>query len=361
MASRVYNFGAGPAMLPEEVLRQAQQEFLNWQGTGMSIVEISHRSSDFADLLIQTEQDLRQLLIIPENYRVLFLSAPARAQFAMIPMNLLRGKKSADYLETGVWSKMAIDEAQRYTRVNIAASAAAMQYRSIPDRGQWDLNPDAAYVYYTHNETINGLLFATIPQVGEIPLVCDMTSSLLTQPLDISRYGLVFAGAQKNIAPAGLTIVIVRHDLLGEELAITPSVFNYQLQDTYQSLYYTPNTFSIYMASLMFKWLKGQGGVPEMWQRNRQKSQTLYNYIDNSDFYFNLVAGQYRSHCNVPFQLRDEKLVTTFLDEAKSTNLVALKGHRLVGGLRASLYNAMPQAGVESLIGFMQDFARRYA
>lgn len=354
--NRSYNFGAGPAMLPEEILRQAQEELLNWQHSGMSIVEISHRTPEFSDLVSETEHDFRKLASIPNNYRVLFLAAPARAQFAMIPMNLLRGKKQADYIETGIWSKLAIEEAQRYAEVNVAASSASTRYREIPERNSWKLNENAAYVYFTHNETINGVIFPDVPSVDDVPLVCDMTSSLLTQPLDITRYGLVFAGSQKNIAPAGLTLVIIRNDLLGDALPITPSIFNYELLDSYQSLYYTPTSFSIYMAGLMFKWLKSQGGISEMWRRNLHKAQTFYNFIDQSDFYYNSIEKNYRSHCNIPFQLRNETLLSLFLEEAQKANLTALKGHRLLGGLRASFYNAMPQAGVDSLIEFMEHF-----
>lgn len=360
-SARVYNFGAGPATLPEEILLQAKEELLNWQNTGMSVIEISHRSAEFSELVKKTEQDFRDLLAIPKDYRVLFLSAPARAQFAMIPMNLLRGKKQADYIETGVWSHLAIEEAKRYTTVNVAASSAASHYNKVPDQTSWHINKEAAYVYFTHNETIDGVIFPMVPQIENVPLVSDMTSSLLTQPLDISQYGLVFAGSQKNIGPAGLTIVVVRDDLLGDVLPITPSIFNYQLLAQYESLYYTPTSFTLYMAGLMFSWLKSQGGINEMWQRNQRKAQTLYRCIDSSDFYLNSVLPAYRSPCNVPFKLSKENLTPIFLEEARQANLAGIQGHRLLGGLRASLYNAMPQAGVDALVEFMQDFKKKYA
>lgn len=358
--TRVYNFGAGPAILPEEILKQAQEELLNWRGTGMSIVETSVRAPSFMEMLAEAEQDLRDLLTIPEQYKVLFIAGPARAQFAMIPMNLSHDKKTADYIDTGIWSYMASEEAKRYIKVNIVASSKESKYTYIPPKKDWQLNPDAAYVYYTANETINGVEFLEDPDTGNIPLVSDMTSNLLSKPLDITKFGLIFAGAQKNIAPAGLTIVIVREDLIGHPLPSTPTVYDYKIQADNKSLYNTACSFSCYMAGLMFRWLKKQGSLDAIYIRNRRKAEKLYQAIDESDFYINHIDPQCRSLMNVPFILPDETLTPEFLKQAKLNNLTALKGHRLLGGLRASIYNAMPEEGIDQLIAFMRNFEKQY-
>lgn len=357
--TRIYNFSAGPAMLPEAVMRQAQAEFLDWQSSGMSVVEISHRSKPFEDLLQEAEHDLRDLLKVPKNYHVIFLAAPARAQFAMIPMNLLRGKTTADYIDTGIWSHMAAEEGKKYCEVNVAASNQN-HLSTIPARSTWQLNPDAAYVHYTSNETINGLEFPGIPDVGNVPLVVDMTSSLFSRTLDVSRFGLIYAGCQKNFAPSGMTLIIVREDLLGNALPFTPTVLDYQIQVDNHSLYYTPCSFSCYFAGLTFKWLKQQGGLAEIEKINRRKAAKLYHYIDQSNFYTNSIDPTYRSIMNIPFSLANPDLDQTFLKEAEKNGLTNLKGHRLVGGMRASLYNAMPEEGVDALVEFMQGFTEEF-
>lgn len=358
--ARVYNFGAGPAMLPEVVLQQAQEELLDWQGSGMSIVEISHRSKKFMALVDETTNLLRELLAIPNQYKIIFLAAPCRSQFAMIPLNCIGNKTQADYLDTGLWSHQAIKEAKRYTNVNIVSSSENNGYTTIAKPETWKCDPTSAYLYYCANETVNGLALHEIPDAGTIPLACDMTSCFLAQPVDITRFGIVFAGAQKNIAPAGMTIVIVREDLIGHANAITPTTDNYQVNAAENSLYYTPNSFSIYMANLNFKWLQREGGLSAMQQCNQTKAKLLYEYIDNSGFYHNPVDPNYRSIMNVPFTLADQSLDESFLAEASRAGLAELKGHRTVGGMRASLYNAMPKAGVEALITFMQKFAKAH-
>ena len=359
-AGRVYNFGAGPAMLPAEVMLQAQAEFLDWQGTGMSAMEVSHRSEKYTDMAAQAEADLRALLAVPENYKVLFLQGGATSQFAMAPQNLLRGKASADYLHTGHWSGKALQEARRFCTVNVALSIENNGYTSIPAPEHWRLDPCAAYVYYAENETIHGVQFHAIPETGEVPLVSDMTSSLLSHPLDISRFGIVFAGAQKNIGPAGLVVVIIRDDLVGGAPRNLPSMSDYAVHVQEHSMYNTPPTFSWYLAGLVLRWTLAQGGVGEMENRAIRRSEKLYQLIDNSGFYRNAVAAEYRSHMNVPFTLADSKLDAVFLTEAEAQGLSALRGHRLAGGMRASIYNAMPEAGVDLLIEFMRDFEKRY-
>ncbi|MEE9452643.1 MAG: 3-phosphoserine/phosphohydroxythreonine transaminase [Gammaproteobacteria bacterium] len=358
--ARVYNFGAGPAALPEEVLLQAQEEMLDWQSLGMSVMEVSHRGQNFKDLLQRAEQDLRDLLAIPDDYRVLFLTGPARSQFAMIPSNLLGEKTTADYIDTGMWSHAAIAEGQHFCQVNVAASSESKCYKTIPSQDEWQLNSEAAYCYYTTNETVGGVEFHAIPQVGEVPLVADMTSTLLSRPLDISKFGLIYAGAQKNFGPAGLTVVIVRDDLLDKAVRTTPSVFNYALQAKSQSLYCTPATFACYISGLVFRWIKQQGGLDAMATLNARKSTKLYEFIDNHDFYQNDIDPNYRSWMNIPFTLADEGLNEVFLEEAQVQDLYALKGHRSVGGMRASIYNGMPEAGVDILISFMDEFASRH-
>ncbi len=358
--TRIYNFSAGPAMLPTEVMAQAAREQLDWHGSGMSVMEMSHRSDEFRSIAQAAEADLRELLDIPGAYRVLFLQGGASSQFAMVPLNLLRGKSSADYINTGYWSQQAIAEAQRFCQVDVAASGEASDFMTIPSQSDWQLNPDAAYVHYTPNETIGGVEFHRIPDIGDVPLVADASSNILSRPLKVTEHALIYAGAQKNIGPAGLTVVIARDDLLGFAAPGTPSMFDYLNHAKAQSMYNTPPTFAWYMAGLVFKWVKHQGGVQAMAERNRRKADKLYALIDKSDFYHNPVGPSCRSRMNVPFTLHDTKLDTMFLARAAECGLHALRGHRSVGGMRASIYNAMPEAGVDALIEFMAQFERRY-
>ena len=347
-------------MMPEAVLSRAREEMLDWQGSGMSVMEMSHRGKEFMSIASKAESDLRELLGIPVSYKVLFLQGGASAQFAMVPMNLLRGKGKADYINTGQWSKKAIAEARRYCEVNVAATSEADKFTSIPTQATWQTDPDAAYLHYTPNETIGGVEFHWIPETGDVPLVADMSSTLLSRPLDVSRYGVIYAGAQKNIGPAGLTVVIVREDLMGEVLPGAPTLFDYQVMADNGSMYNTPPTYSWYLAGLVFEWLKGQGGLQAMAEINRRKAGKLYDLIDGSDFYHNPVDPQCRSWMNVPFTLADADLDATFLEQAKAAGLLTLKGHRSVGGMRASIYNAMPEEGVDALVSFMKDFEQRH-
>ena len=354
-----YNFSAGPAVLPKEVLEQAREELLDWHGSGMSVMEMSHRGKQFMQIAERAEADLRELMKIPENYRVLFLQGGASSQFSMVPINLLRGKSSADYIWTGAWGKKAIAEGRRYATVNVAASSEADGFNSVPERAGWRLDKDAAYVHYTPNETIGGVEFHWIPDVGEVPLVADMSSTILSRPVDVSRFGLIYAGAQKNIGPAGLTVVIVRDDLIGRPLEGQPAMFDYAIHADNGSMYNTPPTYAWYLAGLVFQWLKGKGGLEAISVINHRKARLLYDTIDNSDFYSNPVDPDCRSWMNVPFTLADPGLDGTFLEEAAGAGLVTLKGHRSVGGMRASIYNAMPEEGVRALVDFMADFERR--
>jgi len=357
--TRKYNFSAGPAALPEAVLQQAKEEILDWQGSGMSVMEMSHRGKEFMSIAETAEQDLRELLSIPDNYKVLFLQGGASAQFAMVPMNLLRGKNKADYINTGAWSKKAIAEAGRYCEVNVAATSEAEKFSTVPEQSTWHLSSDAAYLHYTPNETIGGVEFPFIPETGDIPLVADMSSTILSRPLDVSKYGVIYAGAQKNIGPAGLTIVIVRDDLIGETLPGTPAMFDYKIHADTGSMYNTPPTYGWYLAGLVFKWLKTQGGLQGIAEINQRKADKLYNAIDQSDFYANPVDPACRSWMNVPFTLANPDLDKIFLEQAAEQGLVTLKGHRSVGGMRASIYNAMPEEGVDALISFMAEFERK--
>lgn len=357
--ARVFNFSAGPAVLPEAVLKQAADEMLEWGDSGSSVMEMSHRGKAFVSIHAQAEADLRELLAIPKNYKVLFLQGGAAAQFAMIPMNLLRGKSSADYVYTGQWSKKAISEAKKYCKVNIAASSEDQNFTYAPVRSAWKLDPNAAYAHYTSNETIGGVEFNWIPDTGDVPLVVDASSHILSRPLDVSRFGLIYAGAQKNIGPAGLTIIIVRDDLIGHAQPATPEVFNYKVQADADSMINTPPTYAIYIAGLVFQWLKKQGGLAAMEKINIGKSTLIYDYLDQSEFYQSPVTKQDRSRMNVPFRLRSESLDDAFLKEAKARGLIELKGHRSVGGMRASIYNAMPMQGVQTLVEFMRDFEKK--
>jgi len=356
--SRVFNFSAGPAVLPREVLEQARAELGDWHGSGMSVMEMSHRGKEFVAIAEKAEADLRELLAIPADYKVLFLQGGASAQFAAVPMNLLRAKTKADYIHTGEWAKKAIGEAKKYCSVNVAASAEKIKFTGIPPLAEWRLDADAAYVHYTPNETIGGVEFHSVPETRGVPLVADMSSTILSRPLDVSRFGLIYAGAQKNIGPAGLTIVIVRADLLGQVLPGTPSVLDYKIAADNGSMYNTPPTYAWYIAGLVFEWLKQKGGLSAMGEINRRKAEQLYNYIDASGFYKNPVERASRSWMNIPFTLPDAALDEPFLKGAKGAGLLQLKGHRSVGGMRASIYNAMPEAGVAALIDYMKEFHR---
>jgi phosphoserine aminotransferase len=357
--SRLYNFGAGPATLPEPVLRRAADEMLEWRASGMSVMEMSHRGKEFIDIAARAEAGLRELMAIPKNYKVLFLQGGASLQFAAVPMNLLRGKKSADYVNTGEWSKKAIKEAKRYCAVNIAASSEDQNFSYAPKQSAWKPDPDAAYLHVCTNETIGGVEFHWVPDTNGVPLVADMSSHILSRPMDVSKYGLIYAGAQKNIGPAGLTVVIVRDDLLGQALPVTPSVLDFKAQAEADSMLNTPSTYSVYIAGLVFDWLKELGGLPAIEKRNRAKAALLYDYLDETEFYFSPVARENRSLMNIPFRLKNDKLDETFLKEAKARGLDQLKGHRAVGGMRASIYNAMPVEGVQALIAFMREFAKK--
>ena len=359
--SRCFNFSAGPAMLPVEVLQRAQQEMLDWNGSGMSVMEMSHRGKEFMSIAEKAEADFRELLSIPNDYAVLFLQGGASAQFAMVPMNLLRGKNKADYINTGAWSKKAIAEAKHYCDVNVAASSEAEKFATIPSVDSWKLQKDAAYLHYTPNETIGGVEFHWVPDAGDVPLVVDMSSTILSRPIDVTKFACIYAGAQKNIGPAGLTIVIVRKDLLGQTISGTPSMFDYQQQAENGSMLNTPPTYAWYLAGLVFEWLKHKGGLAGMAEINQRKAQKLYDAIDQSNFYRNPVDPNCRSWMNVPFTLASADLDKPFLEQAAKRGLKTLKGHRSVGGMRASIYNAMPEEGIDALIAFMQEFEKEHA
>lgn len=358
---QVINFNAGPAMLPEEVLLQAQTEMLDWQGTGMSIMELGHRGHEFKEVAEQAEADLRELMAVPKNYQILFLAGGASTQFAMVPLNLFGDKTSADYVDTGVWSKKAIEEAKRYGTINVVAHTEHRNHLAyIPLQDQWSLNEDAAYVHYTPNETIDGIEFHWVPKTKQVPLVADMTSVILSRPIDVNDYGIIYAGAQKNIGQAGLTIAIIRDDLIKEALPFTPTLYSYKVQAEQHSFYNTPPTYSWYIAALTLAWLKRQGGVSAIYEANKRKSIKLYTIIDQlKDFYVSRIDPECRSIMNVMFYLKDEKLTNTFLDEATELDLKNLRGHRVSGGVRASIYNAVPEEGVDRLAAFMVDFAKR--
>ncbi len=354
--TRAFNFSAGPAALPESVLQTAAAEMLDWHGSGMSVMEMSHRGKEFISIADEAQALLRELLAVPANYKVLFMQGGALAENAIVPMNMLRGKASADYIDTGEWSKKSIKEAAKYGRVNVAASGKAGLYTSIPARAEWQLDPEAAYVHICSNETIGGLEYHFTPDTGAVPLVADMSSDILSRPVDVSKYGLIYGGAQKNIGPAGLTIVIVRDDLIGQALAATPSAFDYKIVADNDSMYNTPPTYAIYIAGLVFQWIKAQGGLAAMAERNRAKAALLYDHLDASALYSSPVQRDCRSLMNVPFKLRDEALDAAFLKGAEARGLLQLKGHRSVGGMRASIYNAMPVEGVQALVAYMKEF-----
>ena len=356
---RAYNFCAGPAALPTAVLEKAQAELLDWHGKGLSIMEMSHRSKDYVAVAEKAEADLRKLMNIPENYKVLFLQGGASLQFSAIPLNLLGKNSKADYIHTGIWSEKATKEAQRYGDINIVEAATSINGKlAISEQSTWNLSDDAAYVHYAENETIGGIQFANIPETDK-PLVSDFSSSILSAPLDVSKFGLIYAGAQKNIGPAGLTLVIVRDDLLDQAKPEIPSLLKYGSQAKNDSMVNTPATYAWYLSGLVFEWLLEQGGVDAMYKTNLEKSKLLYGYIDSSDFYNNPIALPNRSIMNVPFTLADEALDKLFLKEAEENHLLNLAGHRSVGGMRASIYNAVPLEGVQALVNFMDDFAQR--
>lgn len=355
--SRAFNFCAGPAALPTEVLAQAQEQLLDWNGRGLSVMEMSHRSPEFVSIATEAEEDFRELLSINDDYSVLFVQGGASAQFASIPLNLSAPGERVDYVNTGVWSKKAIAEAARYSDVNIVASAEAAQFSQVPEQQTWNCSDKAAYLHYTPNETINGLEFDWVPDANA-PLVADMSSTILSRPIDISRFGVIYAGAQKNIGPAGLAIVIVQNELLGRARQDIPTCMNYKVVAENSSMYNTPPTLAWYFSGLVFKWIKAQGGVAAMEVVNRRKAEKLYGAIDSSDFYNNPVVLNSRSLMNVPFTLSDDRLNSLFVSQAEECGLLNLAGHRSVGGIRASIYNAVPEAAVDALVDFMSVFER---
>jgi phosphoserine aminotransferase len=357
---RAINFSAGPAVLPESVLQQAAAEMLDWQGSGMSVMEMSHRGKEFISIAAKAEADLRALLAVPSNYKVLFLQGGAIGEMAIVPLNLLGDRKGADYINTGEWSKKAIKEAKKYCAPNVTASGEDRGFTYVPARETWTLDPKAAYVHICTNETIGGVEYHWVPDVGAVPLVADMSSHLLSRPVDVAKYGVIYGGAQKNAGPAGLTLVIVRDDLLDRALSVCPSAFHWKEQAEAESMLNTPPTYAIYIAGLVFDWLLAQGGLPAIEQKNIAKASLLYDTLDQSSFYANPVARADRSRMNVPFTLRDAALDEAFLKGAKAAGMVQLKGHRSVGGMRASIYNAMPLEGVQRLVEYMREFERTH-
>ena len=358
---RIFNFGAGPAAMPVEVLERAKAELVNWHQAGMSVMEMSHRGKEFVAIAAEAEADLRTLAAIPSNYRVLFLQGGASMQFAGVPMNLLRGRKSADFVNTGEWSKKAIAEMKKFGEANVVASSEDKNFTYVPKQSVWKRSKDAAYLHICSNETIGGVEFHWTPDTGEVPLVADMSSHILSRQFDVAKFGLVYAGAQKNIGPAGLVIVIVREDLIGQAIAETPTVLDYRKMADADSMVNTPPTFSVYLAGLTFKWLLERGGLAGIERANIDKAKRLYGYLDSQEFYSNPVAKDDRSRMNVPFTLADSSLDAAFLAESEARGLSQLKGHRSVGGMRASIYNAMPIEGVEALIAFMEEFRKKHA
>jgi len=361
--SKIFNFCAGPAMLPDAVMEQAQQEFRNWQGFGVSVMEMSHRSPEYMAMAAEAEQDLRDLLNVPDNYKVLFLQGGGRGQFASVPLNLLGDKLEADYLLTGQWSKSAVVEAKKHARIvetDIMTTTASGK-KSVLPCADWKINAGSAYVHYCPNETTEGIEVFDVPETGVVPLVADMSSTILSRPIDVSKFGLIYAGAQKNVGPSGLAIVIVREDLIGKARTAIPSIFDYKVQADADSMFNTPSTYAWYLAGLVFKWLKAEGGIAEIEKKNIAKANLLYNCIDQSDFYRNDIDSSVRSRMNVPFYLADEGLNEAFLAESKAAGLLTLKGHKAVGGMRASIYNAMPIEGVQALVDFMVSFEKKHA
>ncbi len=358
--TRVFNFSPGPATLPESVLRQAADEMLDWHGSGMSVMEMSHRGKEFMGIHAEAESLLRELMAIPASYKVLFMQGGAIGENAIVPMNLIGKTGAADYINTGEWSKKSLKEAKTYGKVNIAASGEAGNFTSVPRQSEWKLDANASYVHICSNETIGGVEYHWTPDTGAVPLVADMSSNILSRPIDVSKYGLIYAGAQKNMGPSGLTVVIVRDDLIGHALPITPSAFNYKTQADNDSMYNTPPTYAIYVAGLVLKHVKERGGLPAMEEHNRAKARVLYDYLDQSKFFSNSVARDDRSLMNVPFQLKDAALDDAFLKGAQAKGMIQLKGHRVVGGMRASIYNAMPIEGVRALVQYMKEFEAQH-
>jgi phosphoserine aminotransferase len=359
--TRVFNFSPGPATLPEAVLRQAAEEMIDWRGTGMSVMEMSHRGKEFISIHAEAEADLRELMDIPPNYKVLFMQGGAIGENAIVPMNLLGRSGRADYVITGEWSKKSYKEAKNFGTINVAASSEAAGFGSVPPQGEWKLDAGASYVHICSNETIGGVQFHWTPETGDVPLVADMSSDILSRPIDVSKYGLIYGGAQKNMGPSGLTVVIVREDLLGHALPITPSAFNYKIQAENDSMYNTPPTYAIYIMGLVLKHVKAQGGLVAMEAHNKAKAAVLYDFLDGSSFYRSPVAKADRSLMNVPFKLKDDALDEPFLKGAQARGMIQLKGHRSVGGMRASIYNAMSIEGVQALVQYMRDFAAEHA
>lgn len=358
--SRIFNFSAGPSILPEAVLLKAKEEILDWRGTGMSVMEMSHRGKEFLSIAEELKSDLTGLLNIPDNYKVLFLQGGASGQFAFVPQNILKGREKACYVNTGAWSKKAIKEAQQYCNVIISADSEASKFTDIPAYSTWNVDQQAAYLHYTDNETIHGVEFQDIPDFGSLPLVCDMSSNILSRAVDVSKFAIIYAGTQKNMGPAGVTVVIVRDDLVGYANKNIPSVFDYVQQAENDSMLNTPATYNWYLVGLVLKWIKQEGGIAAMEQRNQIKSSKLYQAIEQSSLYTNPVAKEFRSRMNIPFVLASAELDTKFLNLAGKNGLSSLKGHRSVGGMRASIYNAMPEEGVNALIDFMQEFERTH-
>lgn len=358
MTNRPYNFGAGPSTIPESILQIARDELFDWQGSGTSTLEIGHRTPYFMEMMTKMKADIKKMLAIPDNYRVLFMHGGGQGQFAIVPMNLMGSKTKTDYFNTGVWSGKAVKEAGKYCDVNVALALDESSGLALPSRSDWQLSDDAAYVYYCSNETISGVEFHETPDVDSVPLVCDMTSSIASRPIEVAKHGVIFAGAQKNLGIAGLCMVIVRDDLLEQAMDITPQIFNYGEQAKQSSLCNTPPVFACYMTSLFCDWVIAQGGVSEIEKINIRKAKKLYEVVDASDFYHNNISKGCRSRMNVTFTLADNTLQTAFLDEAKAAGLINLKGHRSVGGIRASIYNAMPEEGVDALVTFMRKFEK---
>ncbi|MBC7603131.1 MAG: 3-phosphoserine/phosphohydroxythreonine transaminase [Ramlibacter sp.] len=354
--TRVFNFSPGPATLPESVLRQAAAEMLDWHGSGMSVMEMSHRGKEFTGIYEEAQSLIRELLGVPANYQVLFMQGGAIGENAIVPMNLIGKTGKADYVLTGDWSTRSFKEAQTFGKISVAASSEAEKFTRIPKQADWKLDPQASYVHICSNETIGGVEFHWTPDTGSVPLVADMSSNIMSRPIDISKYGLIYAGAQKNMGPSGLTVVIVRDDLLGHALPITPSAFNYQLQAEAGSMFNTPPTYAIYIAGLVFNHIKAQGGLGAMQAHNKAKAALIYDYLDESRFFYNSVAREDRSLMNVPFKLKDESQDEAFLKGAAAKGMIQLKGHRISGGMRASIYNAMPIEGVKALVAYMKDF-----
>ncbi|HEY6772664.1 MAG TPA: 3-phosphoserine/phosphohydroxythreonine transaminase [Oxalicibacterium sp.] len=363
MKRRVFNFSAGPAALSKEVIQQAADEMMDWRGSGMSVMEMSHRGKEFTEILANAKADLRELMSIPDNYKILFMQGGAIAENAIVPMNLIGRKPqpaTIDFINTGHWSVQSIEEAHKYAKVNIAASSEDAGFTYVPARDTWKLSQDAAYVHICTNETIGGVEFNYTPEVGDVPLVADMSSNILARQIDVSKYAVIYAGAQKNIGPAGVTIVIVRDDMLGHAVPACPSAFDWKQVAEHDSMYNTPPTYPIYIAGLTFQWLKRIGGIAEIEKVNIAKAKLVYDYLDSTGFYINRVPAADRSRMNVPFVLRDESLNAKFLAESDANGLVQLKGHSSVGGMRASIYNAMPLEGVQDLVAFMKDFEKKY-